>query len=69
LTKYSRSHPLNCFDLNTTSTWNSCSLSMKSDGDLELYSQLNLEASQMTNFKSDKWNMGWTLRFFSNSNL
>jgi hypothetical protein len=69
LTKYSHYHPLNCLDLNTTSTSNSSSLSMRSGGGLELYSQLGREASWTIDFRSQTWNMGWTLRFSNNSSL
>ncbi len=41
----------------------------KSGGGLELYSWLGLEASRETDFKRDTWNVGWTLRFSSRSNL
>jgi hypothetical protein len=69
LTKYSRSRPFSCLDLNVASTSNSYSLWMRSNGSLELRSRLGLEASRETNFKSETWNVGWTLRFFGNSNL
>jgi hypothetical protein len=69
LTKYSCSHPLSCLDLNTTSTSNSGSLWTKSGGVLELCSRLGLEASQATSLKRETWNVGWTLRFSSSSNL
>ncbi len=68
-TKYSRSHPLSCLDLSTASTLNSGSLWTKSSGGLELCSWLGLEASRVTDFKRKTWNVGWTLRFSSKSNL
>jgi len=69
LTKYSCSRPLGCLNLNTTSTSNFGSLWTKSGGGLELCSQLGLEASWATDFKSETWNTGWTLRFSGTSNL
>jgi hypothetical protein len=55
--------PLSCLDLSITSTSNSGSLWTRSRGGLELCYQLSLEASRVTNFKSETWNMGWILRF------
>jgi len=69
LTKYSRSHPLICLDLSTASTSNSSSLWTKSGGGLELCSRSGLEASRATGFKSETWNMGWTLRFSGSFSL
>jgi hypothetical protein len=69
LIKYSRSRPLSCLDLSIASTSNFGSLWTKSDGGLELCSQLGLEASWATDFKKETWNVGWTLRFFGSSNL
>ncbi len=63
LTRYSRSRPLSCLDLSTTSTSNSGSLWTKSGGGLEWCSRLGLEASRETGFKRETWNAGWTLRF------
>jgi hypothetical protein len=68
-TKYSRSRPLNCLDLNTASTSNYGSLWTKFGGGLELCYRLGLEASWATGFKRKTWNVGWTLRFSGNSNL
>jgi len=53
LTKYSYSRSLSYFDLNTASISNSSSLSIKLGGGLELYIRLGLEASWVTNFKSE----------------
>ncbi len=64
LTKYSRSRPLTCLDLSTTSTSNSGSLWTKSGRGLELCSWSGFEASRVTGFKRETWNTGWTLRFF-----
>jgi hypothetical protein len=58
-TKYSRSYPLSCLDLNTASTSNSGSLWTKFGGGLELHFQLGFEASRETGFKRDTWNVGW----------
>ncbi len=68
-TKYSCSRHLSCLDLSMASTSNSGSLWTKLSGGLELYSWLGLEASRGTGFKRDTWNVGWTLRFSSSSNL
>ncbi len=67
--KYFRSCPFSCLDLSTASTSNFGSLWTKSGGGLELCFRLGLEASRATNFKRETWNVGWTLRFSSNSNL
>ncbi len=69
LTKHSRFCLFNCHDLSITSILNLGSLSMKLGGSFVLYFLLSLEASQVTNLKKKTWNMGWTLRFFYNSNL
>jgi hypothetical protein len=69
LTKYFHSHPLSCIDLSMTSILNSGSLWTKFGEGLELCFQLGLEASWATDFKRKTWNVGWTLRFFSSSNL
>jgi hypothetical protein len=42
---------------------------MKLGGSFGLYFWLSLEASRVIGFKNKTWNMGWTLRFFYNSNL
>ncbi len=68
-TRYSRSRPLNYLDLSTASTSNSGSLWTKSGGGLEVCSRLGLEASRAIGFKKETWNVGWTLRFSSSSNL
>jgi hypothetical protein len=49
--------------LSTASISNSGSLWMKSGGGFELCSQLGLKASQEIGFKSETWNVGWTLDF------
>jgi len=68
-TKYSRFCPLSCLDLRITSTSNFSSLWITYGGVLQLCFWLGLEASWETNFKSDTWNMGWTLNFFNSPNL
>ncbi len=69
LTKYSHYHPLSCFDLTMVSISNFGLLSMNSGGGPELCSILGLEASWLTDLKNKTWNMGWIVRFSSNSNL
>ncbi len=69
LTKYFHSRPFSCLNLITTSISNLGSLSIRLGGGLELYFWLNFEASHATDLKNKTWNMGWTLRFSSNSSL